>query len=99
MVWLKYMRIQYREREMQLTYHVYDIYVSYCLFIDCVFICVYNIVWWWLYELFMNAFFTEQITTFCICRAPWTSHANFDEDLDPAQSALPAPNAIASYPR
>lgn len=47
----------------------------------------------------MNEFFTEQITTVCICRAPWTSHANFDEDLDPAQSALPAPNAIASYPR
>jgi hypothetical protein len=52
----------------------------------------------------MNEFFTEQITTVCIYRAPWTtvciyrapwtSHANFD-DLDPAQSALPAPNAIA----
>ena len=50
MVYLKYMRIQYteREREMQLTYHFYDIYVSYCLIIDCVFICVYNIFWWWL---------------------------------------------------
>ena len=68
-----------------------------CLLIVCLY--VFIILFGGGYELFMNAFFTEQITTFCICRAPWTSHANFDEDLDPAQSALPAPNAIASYPR
>ena len=54
-----------RKRERDATYSSFLWYLcillipidSYCLFIDCVFTCVYTIFWWWLYVIIYERIF------------------------------------------
>ena len=82
-----------RERDRLLIIFMIFMYPIVCLLIVCLYVFI-TIFWWWFICNYLWTHFSPSRSQHFVFAGHFGLAMHFDEDLDPAQSALPAPNCI-----